>query len=178
MLKMKSELRKKILEKRRGLSQKESGERSEKIIEKLKETKEFEEANTILFYVSTDNEVCTHDLIRECLQNGKTIAVPYVANEEIMISKINSFKDLRKGAYGVLEPTWIIPILRSDLDLAVVPGIAFDKKKNRVGYGLGYYDIFLKGLKCPKIGLAFDFQIVDKIDTEKHDVKLDKVLTD
>lgn len=178
MLKMKSELREKILEKRRSLSQEEVIEKSKKIIEKLEGTKEFKEANTILLYVSTDNEVCTHDLINKCLLNGKTVVVPYIANEEIMVSKINSLKDLREGAFGVLEPTWIIPILRSDLDLAIIPGVAFDKKGNRVGHGLGYYDIFLQGLECPKIAMAFDFQIVDKIKTEKHDMKLDKVLTD
>ncbi|MBW2999653.1 5-formyltetrahydrofolate cyclo-ligase, partial [Candidatus Woesearchaeota archaeon] len=70
------------------------------------------------------------------------------------------------------------PILKSEIDLVILPGAAFDKKGNRIGSGSGYYDIFLKGMDCPKIALCFDFQIVKKIPAEEHDVKADKVITD
>ncbi|MBI1969273.1 5-formyltetrahydrofolate cyclo-ligase [Candidatus Woesearchaeota archaeon] len=173
----KEQIRKRILEKRNALSQKEVKEKSEKIMRKLEQWKEFQRAKVVMFYVSKGKEVHTHTLFKTWLEK-KIVCVPYVANEEMFVSRIDGFEELEKGSFDVLEPVKIKPVLRNDIDVVLVPGIAFDKRGYRIGYGLGYYDMFLKGLQAKKIGLAYKFQIVQKIPKEPHDVKMDKVITD
>ena len=131
-----------------------------------------------MFFVSFNSEVDTHDMIRNALKN-KTIIIPKVAHHEIEPSFIIDFDNLIPGKFGILEPIETMKIAYKNIDLILVPGIAFDKEGHRIGYGFGYYDKFLKKVpKAIKIGLAFDFQIVDKIPREMHDVPVDLIVTE
>ena len=95
-------------------------------------------------------------------------------------SEIKDFSDLEIGTFGVLEPKeeCIRPVMPEKLDIVIVPGLAFDLQGNRIGYGGGFYDGFLKGLSAPKIALAYEWQIVNCVPSDEHDVKVDKIVTE
>ena len=182
---MKHSLRQQILEKRDCLSKEEVTEKSQKIIENLKATKEYRTSSSILFYVSFNNEVSTVELIKELLKNKeKKVLVPYVEknNPLLQLSELKSFDELEPKTFNILEPKdeLIRKFDPNKLDLILIPGIAFDLAGHRIGYGYGYYDRFLKKLKsnAKKIGLAFDFQVVEKIAESPHDIPVDYIITE
>ncbi|KYK24923.1 hypothetical protein AYK25_05805 [Thermoplasmatales archaeon SM1-50] len=143
----------------------------------------YQDAHTILFYVSYNNEVHTHTMIQESLLQMKTVIVPKTdtQNKTLILSELSSWDDLYPGAYTILEPRdnrlRVIPF--SQIDLCIIPGVVFDCKGNRVGYGGGYYDKLLK-TRCHahRIGLAFELQIVNSIPTETHDIQVEKIITE
>ncbi|HIH42683.1 TPA: 5-formyltetrahydrofolate cyclo-ligase [Candidatus Woesearchaeota archaeon] len=179
---MKSKIRTQLLERRSVLTDKEIQAKSEIIIAKLEELLEFKSAKNILTYVSFNNEVDTHPLIKKYLiTKSKSIIVPKVIGERLRLFKITSFSDLKAGKSNILEPVNGEEFVSDKLtisDLILVPGIAFDKEKNRIGYGKGYYDKLLKTTRAKKIALAFDLQIAEKIPAEEHDVQVDKIITE
>jgi len=179
---MKDKLRKKLISLRKSISKNEVFEKSKKIKNRLFKMKEFKEASTILFYVSYDNEVYTHEMIKDSISNKKNIVLPVTdkKNKTLILSKLESFYDLSPGAYNILEPSKekIKEISIDDLDLIIVPGIGFDKNGHRIGHGKGYYDKLLKNSKAPKIGLSFESQIVKNVHIEKHDIHMDKIITE
>ena len=175
---MKQELRKRILEKRNSLAKEEIKEKSKIIKEKLFSLEEYKKAKKILFYISFGSEVDTHDMIKESLKIKKTV-VPKCRNHELELSRIHSFDELEEGYCKILEPVKIKKIDEKIVDLIIVPGIVFDRKGDRIGYGKGYYDRLLTRFPhVKKIGLAFSLQIVDSIPTEEHDIKVDRVITE
>ena len=180
---MKQELRKNLLEIRGKLSEKDVFEKSDSIKDSLFGMREFKEANSVLFYVSYDNEVYTHDMIKECMARKKRIVVPVSnkKNRSLILSKLDKWNDLNIGSYGILEPRVdkIKEISIDEIDLIVVPGVGFNERGRRIGHGKGYYDNLLKNSKkAMHIGLAFEFQIVERIPVEKHDISVDKVVTE
>ncbi len=182
---MKQPLKSEIFEKRNSLSKEEIKEKSDKIKDNLFSLKEFEEAKNIMFYVSANSESDTQEIIKELLNNKeKTIVVPYTIKGDfkLYISELKDFNELEPKTFEILEPKepYTREFNTDKLDLVIVPGIAFDKKGHRIGYGYGYYDRFLKTIRkdAVKIGLAFDFQLIEKIPEEEHDVPMDIVVTD
>jgi len=182
----KNSIRKSKLELRRFLSKQEINEKSKKIIETLVTLPQFKESSFIMCYVDFRNEVNTMDLIDNCLRVGKRVAVPYIFNNgnsiEMIASEIFSIKDLEKGTYGILEPSKhsVKEINPLELDLVVVPGVVFDRARNRIGYGGGFYDRFLKKVDktCYKVALAFCLQVLDEIPALGHDMKVDSIITE
>jgi len=179
---MKQKLKLEIIEKRSSLTEQEIKEKSKKVIDNLSSLEEFQKAKNILFYVSVNNEVDTQEIIKELLKE-KSIIIPYTIKNKpaIFLSELKDFVELEPKTFGMLEPKekYIREFDGEKLDLVIVPGIVFDKNGHRIGYGYGYYDRFLKTIKkdVVKIGLAFDFQLIDKIPEEEHDVPLDVVVT-
>jgi len=183
VVKMKDKLRKSITAKRNSLSESEWMKKSSKIKTRIFEMNEFRKARTILFYVSYGKEVYTHDMIKESMGVGKTVVVPKSVTKDstLMLSKLADWNDLEMGAYNILEPKKdsIKEVDTRSIDLIIVPGVVFDEKGNRIGHGKGYYDRLLKDSKgIPNIGLAFEFQLVKKIETEEHDEKIDVIITE
>jgi len=145
-------------------------------------------ANSIMCYVSFGNEVDTHVLIKKWIDEGKQVSVPCVVNATketrfMNAVKITDFDELTAcGNYRILEPT----LRESNIidpnifDVIIVPGCAFDIHKNRMGYGAGFYDRFLSKVskECHKIGICFDFQVLEKIPYDEHDVPLDLLVTE
>lgn len=176
---MKNQLKASIIEKRNSLRKVEISEKSNKIRNNLFNLDSYKKSKTIMFFVSFNSEVDTHHMIKEALKN-KTIIVPKVMHHEIEPSVIIDFDNLiPSGKFSVLEPIETMKVAYKNIDLVLVPGIVFDKEGHRIGYGFGYYDKFLKKVpKTIKIGLAFDFQVVDKIPREMHDVPVDMVVTE
>ena len=175
---MKKEMRKQILEKRNSLTKEEIKEKSKLIEEKLFSLPEYKKAKTVSFFVSFGSEVDTHDMIKEALKE-KEVCVPVVQGDYIALSKINGLGDLDKeGKYGILEPSSIIEVDKEMVDLIIVPGVAFDKKGYRIGYGKGYYDNLLRDYKGNTIGLCFALQMIGKVPVKEHDVRVKKVITE
>ena len=157
--------------------------KSRLIKQKLFRMSEYRQAETVMFYVANFGEVETEKMIKETLKKKKKVAVPKVKGKELIPSELRSWaKDLKKGAFGIQEPTdeAFRPLSLETMDLVVVPGICFDKGKNRLGYGYGYYDRFLAKLpeKAKTFGLAFELQFVGTIPCFPNDKNLDKIITE
>jgi 5-formyltetrahydrofolate cyclo-ligase len=180
---MKKEIRSSILKKRRCLSDEQVLEKSKWIKQRLLALDEFKAADTILFYVSYDNEVNTHEMIKECLSLGKQVVVPKVNKKDctLCLSLLNKWEDLESCAYDILEPKpeCIKEVPVESIDVMIVPGVVFDVLGNRIGHGMGYYDRLLqRNVRAHVVGLAFECQLVEKIHAEKHDVCVEKIITE
>lgn len=158
-------------------------EKSKQIEQLLTKQPIYHEASSILFYISYGSEVYTHNLVKQALQNEKTVLVPISDTETktLQVAHIVSWDDLAPSTYNILEPRkerqQIVPL--ENIDLIIVPGIAFDTKGNRLGHGGGYYDWLLSKLSTvPTIGLAFSFQIVQKIPVEPNDQPVKMIITE
>ncbi|RLF30716.1 MAG: 5-formyltetrahydrofolate cyclo-ligase [Thermoplasmata archaeon] len=179
---MKRALRKQMIELRKNMAKEEVLEKSKVIKERLFTLEEHRDVKNIMFYISYDNEVFTHDMIKDALLQGKkSVFVPVtdVSRRKILVSRLNSWDNLIKGAYGILEPE-IKEIVPPDIiDLVIVPGIAFDLRGHRIGHGIGYYDELLKRMNnYTSIGLAFEKQILEKIPNKEYDVAVDIIVTE
>ena len=182
---LKKELRKEILKKRDGLSLNEREKFSSIIRNKICSWKVYQECECLLCFVSLGSEVSTHRLIEDALNDGKEVYCPKVYDKEMSFLKISSMEDLLPGYYGILEPKDELPLFRNynSKVLLIMPGSVFDRKKNRIGYGKGFYDRFLEE-NVPKIkelttaALAFSLQIVDAIPVEKHDYTPEYLFTE
>ena len=180
---IKKEIRAKILKMRQALPKEEVREKSLRIMRRIEETETFKNADNLLAYIDFRGEVATGTLIEKAWELGKKVYVPRVAGKEMEFYRIYSFEDLEKGAYGILEPKKECPVYEAgegQTTLAILPGSVFDEKKNRVGYGGGFYDRFLENLRkdAVTIGIAFDLQIFDEVPKEPHDAQLDYIVTE
>lgn len=148
------------------------------IFNKIIELKEYKESKMILIYVSLNDEVDTFKLIEHSLEIGKEVAVPKCEGDNILFYNIKTLLDLQEGRFRILEPRTNEVVDNFSDSICIIPGIAFDKENNRIGYGRGFYDRFLEEYDGIKIGLAYRECICDKIDNETTDIKMDIVLTD
>ena len=152
--------------------------KSQQIVQNLKNMPEFKNAETICIYLSTGSEVETHQLVEQAINEGKTVVVPVTKDKTITLSKLQNMNNTRIGAYNILEPTREHHVHENDVDVFIVPGIAFDKCCSRIGYGAGYYDKLLRTSTKPKLALAYNFQIVETIPASETDIPMDKVITE
>ena len=176
----KKELRQFIRNKKRQYSSSQLEELSLSVLSRLNGNEHLQRAETILMYYSLPDEVNTHVYIDQLLEQGKKILLPKVIDEENMVIREYTGKhDLKEGAFHIMEPIGsLFPEERyQEIDLAIIPGMAFDGKRNRLGRGKGYYDRFLQKIpQVYKIGICFPFQLVDEIPTEKTDIKMDAIM--
>lgn len=181
---MKDAIRKQILEIRNKLSDDEVYHFSKSIFLNLKENSFFNDSTHVMIYLDFKNEVKTDFIINYCLEHGKKVYIPICIPEthELCISRITSLKELRSGHYGIREPiTEHIRLSDSNLiDLVLVPGVAFDGSGNRIGFGAGYYDRFMKRLQpnAVKVALAYSFQVVDLVPSNEYDIPVDYIVTE
>ena len=169
-------LRNKYLKIRKNTNNKK--ELDNKIFNKVINLKEYKESNSILTYISLKEEADTLKLIEYSLKCGKKVATPKCEKDIIKFYYINSLNDLQEGKYNILEPTTNKLVTNFENSICIVPGIAFDKNNNRIGYGRGFYDKFLQNYNGIKIGLAYSECICEEIDIEKTDIKMDKIVCD
>ncbi|MBO3842641.1 MAG: 5-formyltetrahydrofolate cyclo-ligase, partial [Candidatus Brockarchaeota archaeon] len=181
---VKNEFRKLARERILAMSEQQRKNKSSKAVSNLKSLDEFSKAKCVMVYVSKEDEVDTIGLITDMLKSGKRVAVPLVDEErmELIPCEISTLEELAVGTFGVMEPD---PgnsriVNTEEIDVVVVPGMAFDRNCNRLGRGKGYFDRFLKRLNGGKkvIGLAFSEQVFDSIPVEENDVKVDIVVTE
>jgi len=137
-----------------------------------------------MVYLDFRNEVKTDFIINYCLLHNKKVYIPICIPEthELCISRITSLEELQSGHYGIREPMpeYIRLSDSSLVDLVLIPGIAFDNSGNRIGFGAGYYDRFMKRLRpgAVKAALAYFFQVVDHVPSEEHDIPTDYIITE
>jgi 5-formyltetrahydrofolate cyclo-ligase len=176
----KQQIRSKILSRLKTQKEDIRERKTKLILKKLLRQESFKKAKAVMFYIAFDGEVNTREMIKEAKRLGKIVTVPVCAKNRVTLRPaiLKENAALRKGPYGVYEPQAKRCIRLEDLDLVIVPGVAFDKKGNRLGRGKGCYDRFLKRIpkETPSIGLAFDFQILPKVPAKQHDVSVNKVL--
>lgn len=136
------------------------------------------QANTILLYYSLPDEVNTHETVEQLFRMGKTILLPHVINDGNMeIIMYEGAERLQKGTYAIMEPSGTPYTNYPAIELAIIPGMGFDRHGNRLGRGKGYYDRFLASIPpIYKIGVCFDFQKVDEVPCEPTDIRMDEVL--
>ncbi len=176
-------LRQQLLSQLKGQDSVVRQNKSKSVLEQLKKLPDFVSSKSIMFYISLSEEVDTLPLLKETIKSGRTVTIPYinkVSNSLISVSISDPDNDLTPGSYGIMEPKAHL-VRQYDvnlLDLVFVPGLAFDREGHRLGRGKGYYDRFLKTLPSyvKRIGLAFDFQILDIIPVNQHDERLDQVI--
>ncbi|MCD6514600.1 MAG: 5-formyltetrahydrofolate cyclo-ligase [Candidatus Odinarchaeota archaeon] len=188
MYNTKKEIRAFMKKLRKQMSLCEVLEKSKKIIGTLFSLPEVKKAKVLLFYVAKDNEVQTSDAIDTALSLGKRVFIPITDKKTRSIKFSEIFKDWRnhmtRGAYNILEPTEdyrkIDEKIHETADVVVVPGLAFDEKCGRMGWGGGYYDKFLRlvSSKTIKIGLAYDFQVLKEIPMTERDQRVDIIVTE
>lgn len=176
---MKQELRGKILDQRNNLGMGFILEKSAEIKERLFKLPEFRKADVVMFYVSYNSEVHTHEMIELSITRKKRVCAPKIVKEDIVPGYIYDILELvPHPALRILEPPEIKKVNKADIQAVIVPGIVFDACGHRIGYSKGMYDRFLKGFNGTKIGLCFDFQLIAACPIEQHDVPMDFVITE
>ncbi|OIP83170.1 MAG: 5-formyltetrahydrofolate cyclo-ligase [Porphyromonadaceae bacterium CG2_30_38_12] len=171
----KTKIRRRIRNKKNVLSDMEKSDGSIAVFSKIELLPEFISARNILIYWSLPDELPTHSYILKWSKN-KQILLPMVKGEQLLIKPFSSVNELRKSDMGIWEPEAQREYLKQ-IDLVIVPGVAFDRKRNRLGRGKGYYDRYFNNKKVTKIGVCYDFQLLENIPADSYDIKMDKVIT-
>lgn len=186
----KKAVRRDSLTRRGAMSATEVKEQSHRIQERVLELAEYKNAQRIGLYSPFKGEVQTELIFEDALSSGKEVFFPRVINSKAPLHmaffRVKSERDLAAGTYGILEPAEKretnqeseCEVLPKTLDLIIIPGIAFDEKCRRIGFGKGFYDRALEGVRCEVVGLAFELQILEEIPTEPHDALLSLVVTE
>lgn len=167
-------------------AQENKDELSRDIVARCMALPEYQRAKTVLFYIDVRSEVRTRNDLVNALSGGKKIVVPYCVDGELELFHLENYDELSLGMYRILEP---MPELRSveakrvdvkEIDLIIVPGVAFDRRGGRTGHGKGYYDKLLEHARpdTPLVALAFECQLFDEIPMQDHDVFMDRVVTE
>jgi 5-formyltetrahydrofolate cyclo-ligase len=176
---LKTSLRKQAAQARDGLSQDERQAKSREIESRLFRLPELAASSTIMFFASFRSEVETVPMIRRALAEGKRVVLPKVKGRDLALFEIRDFdRDVSAGAWGILEPHENEPAALDAVDLMVMPGLAFDERGNRLGYGAGFYDKLLVSFTKTTVALAFEAQIVPEVPAARHDVPVKKIVTE
>ena len=178
----KKELRKRILSIRNNMPGEDVVNNSRIIRDKIIGLDVYKQSKVIFIYMDFKNEVMTSDLIKHMLSEKKRVVVPYTDTISTVLipSEITGESDLKLNSFGYSEPKKVSPVNIEEIDLVIVPGLVFDKNLNRIGFGKGYYDRILNKLKASarKVAVAHDFQVLEEIPAEEHDVKMDMIITE
>lgn len=162
---------------RNTLNSREVAKRSKTIQEFVINTEEFRQAKIVGAYFAIGSEVMTELIIGHAKVLGKKIALPRVEENNIAFYGLPLTNTLVKGRFGIMEPPPHEPM--DKIDILIVPGIAFDKEGNRLGYGKGFYDRLLASKQTKfSIGLAYSFQIVENLPYDLHDKRLDAIASE
>ena len=167
-------------------AQSNQDETSLAICQRLSALPIFQTANCILFYVDARSEVRTRSLLKEALDRQRKIAAPYCQGDDLAIARLDHWGELAQGRFNILEPRpelRTLPAKRVDLeelDLVIVPGVAFSRSGARLGHGQGFYDRLLARVqpKASLVGLAYECQVFDELPTETHDIYMNWVITE
>ncbi len=159
---------------------------SKQITDRVVALPEYEAASCVMWYVDVRDEARTRHALPQALESGKRIVIPYCVDGELELFHLESMDELETGMYKILEPRADLREVEhkrvdvKDLDLILVPGVAFDDRGGRTGHGKGYYDKLLENarLETPLISLAFECQMFDEIPMQDHDIFMDKVVTE
>ena len=173
----KKQLRNYIREIKSQYTQEQLSGLSSTLLAKLEVHPAFIHAKKILLYHSLPDEVQTHAFIEQWSYK-KQILLPAITGDELELRLYTPGEALKKDIYGISEPTGKVETDYHSIELAIIPGMAFDKQGNRLGRGKGFYDRLLPHLTAYKIGICFAFQVIDSVPVEASDVKMDEIITE
>ena len=175
----KKEVRRAIRDLKRAVPFEEKLRRSEAIMHKVELLPQFEQAKTVLLYWSMDDEVQTHSFVERWYRE-KTLLLPCVDGNDLRLRQYTGPECMVAGEqFGIGEPTGEEFTRLDEVEMIIVPGVAFDRHNNRMGRGRGFYDRLLSSTPSAlKVGVAFDFQMLDEIPVEPFDIPMDKVVTE
>ena len=173
----KCELRKRLKAERAALDMSDAEKKSAAICAHLISSDIFKNASAVMLYLPIKNEVETTPLIEKAFLEKKTVLVPHTEEDNIFPVILKKDGILLTGAYNIKEPKDRV-IWDGKIDLCIVPGVGFDMRGARIGFGKGCYDRFFKRYNMKKAGFAYSFQIADKIDAEPHDIFMDIIVTE
>lgn len=180
----KSEIRKEYLRKRKNLTRDYINSASTQIFTNLTNSELYKNSQHIFIFVSYQNEVDTHQIIKQALKDGKNIYVPVVNRETFTmdVSKIENFEDLRPNYMGILEPSEknINLVDPKILDLVLTPGLAFDLNGYRIGYGGGFYDKFYASVTTSpvRLGIGYSYMLIPELEHDDNDQRLELFLSE
>ena len=176
----KRSIRAQFLAERKALSKEFCLDSSRQAQQRLLSEDVFAKAKVLALYSEIHNEVSTGLVAKQALELGKTLVFPRVCGNELEFVVVDDLSKLTHGAFGVLEPQCREMVDPAALDLVVVPGVVFDTKGHRLGYGRGYYDRALTrcSQECTKVGFAYDFQLVEELPSVEHDEELSMLITE
>jgi 5-formyltetrahydrofolate cyclo-ligase len=181
----KQELRKEVIQARQKMPAREVSSKSLEIVNALLSLEEYRRAKTIMAYVDFRNEVQTGEFIQRAMGDGKKVSVPLtdLKGKRLIPSLLQDFPgDLVPGTYGILEPgqECLRPLEPGELDMVIVPGVAFDEAGNRLGYGGGFYDRFLPRTpeNCVWVAPAFELQLKPDVYPGEHDCPVHILVTE
>lgn len=175
----KKEIRDKIRELKKQISEEYVIKNSEMITQKILDLDVYKKAKSIYIYLDFEKEVMTKKVIQDAYQNNKKVAVPKIINNQMKFYYLDDLSKIKTGYFGIKEPVEEKEANEKSV-LMIMPGLAFDEKKNRVGYGKSFYDRYLcehVSNDIYKLGVCFDFQVLDKVPVLAHDIPLDKIIT-
>ena len=173
----KKALRAEIRAQKRAMTAQEIEEKSAALAEAFYKTAEYKNAKTIYGYLPYNQEVRTTQMLAHALVDGKQVAVPKVYGDEMKFILLSDLSQVAKGYAGIPEPIADGPVAADPTALVLMPGLAFDPEGHRLGYGGGFYDKFLAAEPDhPTLALCYDFQMLPHLDTESHDIPVDRVL--
>ncbi len=169
-----------MLGKRKTLDAASIAQKSNAICTHLREAGLLSGKKVFHIYFPIKNEVDTRPLIEWLWKSGATVVMSRsdFSSHRLRNSIVSNFKQLEPTVFGLREPLAALPEYTGPLDIVFVPGVAFDRRKNRLGYGAGFYDAFLAGEKARKIALAFACQLVESIPAQNHDIRMDLIVTE
>lgn len=174
-------LRKRLIESRKSLDKTEKAKWDKIISEKIINSDYFKNAEQVLIFSSTDDEFDTRYIIERCRLLYKRVFYPLCIDSEgkMEFYKVDSVGDLQVGMYNILEPkSTCKKYIPQDNDLIIVPCLSADRHKNRIGYGKGYYDRFLKDFNGVSVSPCYDILLEDEIPTDKYDMQINIIVTD
>jgi len=155
-------------------------QKSRQISKKILHLKQIKNKNVIACYLAVNNEPDTQEVIGHFLKAKKNIVVPaFFENlKKYKFVKLSSLNNLKIGPYKIPQPSKLLPLDSKIIDLAFIPGLVFAKNGARLGYGKGVYDSLMANIHALKIGVAYDFQMIDHFENETHDIKVDLIATE
>jgi 5-formyltetrahydrofolate cyclo-ligase len=169
----KKRLRRQLLDRRGAVGADDRATAAEAVLRWVAESPAWQAASTVLAYVASGSELSTRPLLAAALAAGKGVVLPRVVDDGVLrLHAIQALAELSPGYRGILEPDATLPeVAITAIDLALVPGVGFDRRGGRLGYGGGWYDRLLgqPGWRCPVWGIAFACQIVDELPLDRHD---------
>lgn len=174
---LKKALRKEIKERKNNASPERMVQASNEIFNQVEALPQFREAKTVLAYWSMPDEVNTHAFVQKWT-GKKRMILPIIVGDLLELRVFSGLGGLvSSSSFGIQEPQAGELVSPREIDFAIIPGIAFDNKGNRLGRGKGYYDKFLKQTNAYKVAVGFDFQIVESVPVASFDVPVDIVIT-
>ena len=174
----KKQIRQEIFARRRAVSDEQILEDSRKIFETVRSLPEYRNASAVYAYMDCRHEVMTGEFIRSAWADGKTVAVPKVEGRDMEFFVIDDFSQLSEGYYGIQEPV-SGEAARAEDALMILPGVAFDRKRRRIGYGGGFYDRYLSVHRRHRtVAVAFEFQLMEEVPSEPTDILPEILVTE